>query len=93
MTHPHSSSPTPSRIKRFGHIVINVTNFEKCSMWYKERLGFIDSDTISSPNDSEKVIGAFMHVVSKLEHIRLQRLLTNRNLNFIFADIYQMHRP
>ena len=60
MTHPHSSSPTPSRIKRFGHIVINVTNFEKCSMWYKERLGFIDSDTISSPNDSEKVIGAFM---------------------------------
>ena len=60
MTHPHSSSPTPSRIKRFGHIVINVTDFEKCSMWYKERLGFVDSDTISSPNDNEKVIGAFM---------------------------------
>mgnify|MGYP001380465297 FL=1 len=60
MTRPHSSTPTPSKIRRFGHIVVNVSDFQKCSMWYKERLGFIDSDAITPPNDDGKVIGSFM---------------------------------
>ena len=33
MTRPHSSTPTPSKIRRFGHIVVNVSDFQKCSMF------------------------------------------------------------
>jgi catechol 2,3-dioxygenase-like lactoylglutathione lyase family enzyme len=47
-----------SHIKRFGHCVLNVSNFRLSEAWYKERFGFITSDEIKvSP---EFALGAFM---------------------------------
>jgi catechol 2,3-dioxygenase-like lactoylglutathione lyase family enzyme len=47
-----------SHVKRFGHCVLNVSNFRASEAWYKERFGFITSDEIKvSP---EFALGAFM---------------------------------
>ena len=47
-----------SHIKRFGHCVLNVSNFRASEAWYKQHFGFITSDEIKlSP---EKALGAFL---------------------------------
>lgn len=47
-----------SHIKRFGHCVLNVSNFRASEAWYKAHFGFITSDEIKlSP---EFALGAFM---------------------------------
>ena len=47
-----------SHVKRFGHCVLNVSNFRTSEAWYKEHFGFITSDEVKmSPEFS---LGAFM---------------------------------
>ncbi|MBA3940011.1 MAG: glyoxalase [Sphingopyxis sp.] len=48
----------PSRVRRLGHVVLNVADFRQSEAWYKARFGFITSDEIeAAPGLS---IGAFM---------------------------------
>jgi catechol 2,3-dioxygenase-like lactoylglutathione lyase family enzyme len=48
----------PAHVVRFGHCVLNVSNFRVSERWYKDRFGFITSDEIAlSPEFS---VGAFL---------------------------------
>lgn len=48
----------PAQVVRFGHVVLNSSDFRTSERWYKERFGFITSDEIQvSP---EMSIGAFL---------------------------------
>jgi catechol 2,3-dioxygenase-like lactoylglutathione lyase family enzyme len=40
-------APGPSRIKRFGHLALNVSNLEGTIGWYNARFGLIYSDRIN----------------------------------------------
>ncbi|WP_447751755.1 VOC family protein [Sphingopyxis fribergensis] len=48
----------PSRVRRLGHIVLNVADFRTSESWYKARFGFITSDEIEAAPGL--AIGAFM---------------------------------
>ena len=49
----------PSQVKRIGHCVIRVSDFEKSQAWYQSRFGFLVSDEIALP-DSDRIVTAFM---------------------------------
>jgi catechol 2,3-dioxygenase-like lactoylglutathione lyase family enzyme len=49
----------PAQIRRLGHIVLRVSNFEASSIWYRERFGFIPSDEIYL-GDKENILTAFL---------------------------------
>jgi len=46
----------PSRVKRLGHLVLGVTDFERAASWWQSRLGFIASDQWPEENPR----GAFL---------------------------------
>lgn len=48
----------PSRVRRLGHVVLNVADFRRSETWYKARFGFITSDEIEAAPGL--AIGAFM---------------------------------
>lgn len=48
----------PAHVVRFGHVVLNVSDFRRSERWYKDRFGFITSDEVQvSP---EFTLGAFL---------------------------------
>jgi catechol 2,3-dioxygenase-like lactoylglutathione lyase family enzyme len=49
----------PAQVKRIGHCVVIVADFQESETWYKSRFGFLDSDRVYL-GDPEKVISAFM---------------------------------
>ncbi|MDJ0787905.1 MAG: VOC family protein [Myxococcota bacterium] len=51
--------PGPCRVKRLGHCVVRVSDFEKSSEWYQSRFGFIRSDEIYL-GDENNIVTAFM---------------------------------
>ena len=55
---PLRVAPGPSQVKRFGHAVLNVTDFRKSEAWYKSRFGLITSDEIALAPDMP--LGAFL---------------------------------
>lgn len=50
--------PGPSRVRRLGHVVLNVRDFETSAQWYSLRFGLIRSDEIYM-GDREAVMGSF----------------------------------
>ena len=51
-------SAGPAHVIRLGHAVLNVSDFRRSEVWYKQRFGFITSDEIAlAPGRS---IGAFL---------------------------------
>ena len=50
--------PGPSHVKRLGHVVLNVRDFETSAQWYQSRFGLIRSDEIHM-GDPDTVIGCF----------------------------------
>lgn len=52
-------TPGPSSVKRLGHVVLKVADFEKSRAWYASNLGFLASDEITL-GDPDNVITAFM---------------------------------
>lgn len=61
--YPRQSKPRrvergASHVRRLGHVVLGVSNFERSEAWYKERFGFVTSDAIEvAPGVA---IGAFL---------------------------------
>lgn len=51
--------PGPAQVKRLGHVVLRVSDFERSSEWYKSRFGFLSTDDIVL-GDEEKVVTSFM---------------------------------
>lgn len=49
----------PSTVRRLGHVVLNVSDFEASRRWYEEHFGLIVSDFIHLGNP-EQPVGAFM---------------------------------
>lgn len=49
----------PSHVKRIGHCVVFVKDFQASEAWYKQRFGFLTSDQIYAGSE-QNVIGAFM---------------------------------
>lgn len=49
----------PSKVRRVGHCVINVLDFEESQAWYKARFGFLTSNEIH-PDDDARTMGAFL---------------------------------
>jgi catechol 2,3-dioxygenase-like lactoylglutathione lyase family enzyme len=49
----------PSCVKRIGHAVVRVSDFEKSEAWYKSRFGFVTSDEVYL-GDPKNVVTAFM---------------------------------
>jgi catechol 2,3-dioxygenase-like lactoylglutathione lyase family enzyme len=52
-------APGPSQVKRLGHVVLRVSDFDRSSEWYKSRFGFLSSDDVSI-GDPGKVVTSFM---------------------------------
>lgn len=50
--------PGPSQVRRLGHVVLNVADFERSDRWYKERFGLITSDQVEI--EPGVPIGAFL---------------------------------
>ncbi len=55
----HRVEKGPAHVKRLGHAVVRVSNFQRSEAWYKSRFGFLTSDEIYLGN-SENVITAFL---------------------------------
>ncbi|MEO0465668.1 MAG: VOC family protein [Pseudomonadota bacterium] len=49
----------PARVRRIGHIVLDVLDFPDSEAWYKTRFGFVTSDEIYA-GDEANTIGAFL---------------------------------
>jgi catechol 2,3-dioxygenase-like lactoylglutathione lyase family enzyme len=49
----------PARVRRLGHLVLKVKDFQTSSAWYRERFGFIASDEVYL-GEKTNVITAFM---------------------------------
>ncbi|MDH3686369.1 MAG: VOC family protein [Myxococcales bacterium] len=49
----------PARVKRLGHCVVRVSDFQTSSDWYRSRFGFIPSDEVYL-GDPSNVITAFL---------------------------------
>ncbi|MEL7548204.1 MAG: VOC family protein [Pseudomonadota bacterium] len=56
---PVRLTPGPCCVRRVGHCVLEVRDFDVSETWYKERFGFITSDEIFAGEESNTV-GAFM---------------------------------
>jgi catechol 2,3-dioxygenase-like lactoylglutathione lyase family enzyme len=48
----------PSHVKRFGHLVLMTTNFEKMLGWYRETIGFRCSDDVYA-DSKDNIVGSF----------------------------------
>ncbi len=55
----HRPPSGPSSVKRLGHLVVRVADFQISVEWYKSRFGFLSSDEVYI-GDPENVIAAFM---------------------------------
>jgi len=49
----------PAQVKRLGHCVLRVSDFQTSEQFYKSRFGFLDSDRVIL-GDPDKVLTAFM---------------------------------
>lgn len=49
----------PARVKRLGHCVLRVSDFQRSEAWYKTRFGFLSSDEIFL-GDQENIVTSFM---------------------------------
>ncbi|MGI9432064.1 MAG: VOC family protein [Myxococcota bacterium] len=49
----------PARVKRLGHCVVRVADFQTSSEWYRSRFGFIPSDEVYL-GDPSNIITAFL---------------------------------
>ncbi len=49
----------PAKVRRLGHIVLKVTDFNTSSKWYRERFGFIASDEIYL-GEKDNILTAFL---------------------------------
>jgi catechol 2,3-dioxygenase-like lactoylglutathione lyase family enzyme len=52
-------APGPSLVKRLGHVVVKVSDFEASRQWYASRFGFVASDEVYIGEPSN-VVTAFM---------------------------------
>jgi catechol 2,3-dioxygenase-like lactoylglutathione lyase family enzyme len=49
----------PAQVKRLGHFVLRVSDFERTADWYQSRFGFLESDRVFL-GDEDNIITAFM---------------------------------
>jgi len=47
----------PASVKRLGHVVLQVSDFQQSEQWYKSRFGFLTSDEVRA---GDRVLTAFM---------------------------------
>lgn len=49
----------PSLVRRLGHVVLQVADFESSRAWYQDRFGLLVSDRVVGP-DGKTTVGAFL---------------------------------
>jgi|TARA_B100001964_G_C14143322_1_gene558505 catechol 2,3-dioxygenase-like lactoylglutathione lyase family enzyme len=52
----------PSRVKRIGHVLLASPKQKETNQWFKETLGFIESDHFHGVNEPEEPIATFSRV-------------------------------
>jgi catechol 2,3-dioxygenase-like lactoylglutathione lyase family enzyme len=56
---PQRFAKGPSHVKRIGHLVLHVSDFQRSQDWYRSRFGFVVSDEVYL-GDPDNVITAFL---------------------------------
>jgi len=58
----------PAQVKRIGHTVLRVSDFQRSVTWYKSRFGFVSSDEVHL-GDPDQVVAAFMRCDRGAEYV------------------------